>query len=58
MLYVVGGEGTLAMSGRDITLGAGTLAVIPHGTSYSLTRRGRAPAIYILATLSGPPCTQ
>ena len=58
MLYVVGGEGTLAMSGRDITLAAGTLAVIPRGTSYGLTRRGRAPAIYILATLSGPPCAQ
>jgi mannose-6-phosphate isomerase-like protein (cupin superfamily) len=56
MLYVVGGEGTLAMNGRDIPVAAGTLAVIPRGTTYGLTRRGRAPAIYILATLSGPPC--
>jgi mannose-6-phosphate isomerase-like protein (cupin superfamily) len=58
MLYVVGGEGTLAINGRDVALAAGTLAVVPRGTSYGLTRRGRAPAIYILATLSGPPCAQ
>ena len=58
MLYVVGGEGTLSLNGRDVQVAAGTLAVVPRGTTYGLTRRGRGPAIYILATLSGPPCTQ
>lgn len=58
ILYVVGGEGTLNMDGRDSTLAAGTMAVVPRGTMYSVARRGRAQATYLLATLSGPPCAQ
>lgn len=56
MLYVVGGEGTLSLSGREIQVAAGTFAVVPRGTTYGFTKRGRAPAMYVLATLSGPPC--
>jgi mannose-6-phosphate isomerase-like protein (cupin superfamily) len=58
MLYVVGGEGTVTMGGRDVQVAAGTYFMIPRGTSYSLAKRGRAAALYMLATLSGPPCAQ
>ncbi len=58
MLYVVGGEGTVALGGRDVPVSAGTFYLIPRGTTYSLSKRGRAAAVYIIATLSGPPCAQ
>jgi mannose-6-phosphate isomerase-like protein (cupin superfamily) len=54
MLYVIGGEGTLRM-GKEVSLGAGSFAVVPRGTSYDLTRRGRNPLI-VLAVLAGAPC--
>lgn len=55
MLYVIGGEGSVRMDGRDIPLGAGSFAVVPRGTTYSLSRRGRNPLI-ILTFLGGAPC--
>lgn len=55
MLYVIGGEGTLRLDGRDSALQAGHFASIPRGSSYSLLRRGRNPLI-VLATLVGEPC--
>jgi hypothetical protein len=57
MLYVVGGDGTLRLDGRDVQVAAGSFAVVPRGTDYGFTRRGRNPLI-ILATLSGPPCAK
>lgn len=59
-LYVVGGDGTLTLNGRNIQVAAGMLAVVPRGTEYGLSRnpRGRAQALYVLATLSGPPCAK
>ncbi len=55
MLYVIGGDGTLRLGERDVTLGAGSFAVVPRGTSYGFTRRGRNP-IVVLAFLAGAPC--
>ena len=57
MLYVIGGEGTLRLDGRDMTMQAGHFATVPRGSSYSLLRRGRNPLI-VLATLVGEPCPQ
>lgn len=57
MLYVVGGDGTLRLDGRDVQVAAGSFAVVPRDTDYGFTRRGRNPLI-ILATLSGPPCAK
>jgi mannose-6-phosphate isomerase-like protein (cupin superfamily) len=57
MLYVVGGEGSIRLDGRDTPLRAGSFASVPRGTSYTLTRSGRNPLV-ILATLAGEPCTQ
>ncbi len=55
MLYVIGGEGSIRLDGRDITVGAGSFAVVPRGTTYSLARRGRNPLI-VLSFLAGAPC--
>jgi hypothetical protein len=56
-LFVVAGEGTMKMNGRDQSLEPNGLVVIPRGTKYALERRGRNPTI-LLSVLSGPPCTQ
>lgn len=55
MVYVVGGEGAMRLGDRDVALAAGTFAVVPRGTTYGFTRRGRNPLI-VLAVLSGAPC--
>jgi mannose-6-phosphate isomerase-like protein (cupin superfamily) len=55
MLYVIGGDGTLRLGGRDTPMEAGSFASVPRGTVYTLTRRGRNPLI-VLATLAGEAC--
>lgn len=55
MLYVVGGEGSIKLEGREVTVTAGSFAVVPRGTTYGFTRRGRNPLI-VLAVLAGAPC--
>lgn len=55
--YVVAGEGTAKMNGRDSALVAGSFVSIPRGTAHSLARRGRRPLI-MLATVSGTPCEE
>ena len=55
MYYVVAGEGTLRISGRETPIAAGAFAVIPRGTAFAISRRGRNP-IVLLSILSGEPC--
>lgn len=55
MVYVIGGEGRLKLADREFTVSAGAFAVVPRGTSYSLSRTGRNPLI-VLAVLAGAPC--
>lgn len=55
MLYIVAGDGTVRIADRDHTVTNGSFAVVPRGTTYSISRRGRNPVI-ILATLAGAPC--
>ena len=55
MLYVIGGEGSIKLGGREVTVTAGSFAVVPRGTTYGFTRRGRNPLI-VLAVLAGAPC--
>jgi mannose-6-phosphate isomerase-like protein (cupin superfamily) len=57
MFYVVAGEGTQRILGRDVNLAAGTFAVVPRGTSHAITRRGSRPLV-LLTILSGPACQQ
>lgn len=54
-LYLVAGDATLRMGGREQPLVAGALVVVPRATRFSLARRGRNPAI-LISVLSGPAC--
>jgi mannose-6-phosphate isomerase-like protein (cupin superfamily) len=55
--YVVAGEGTVRMAGRDSGLEAGSLVALPRGTAHGMVHRGKRPLI-LLVTLSGSPCEQ
>jgi mannose-6-phosphate isomerase-like protein (cupin superfamily) len=55
MLYIIGGEGSLKLSTSDVSVTAGSFAVIPRGTRYGFVRKGRNPLI-VLAVLAGAPC--
>ena len=55
MIYVIGGEGGIKIDGREFNVAAGSFAVVPRGTPYGFTRRGRNPLI-VLAILAGAPC--
>lgn len=55
IVYVVAGEGTHKVGGRETTLANTTFAFIPKGTPHSLTRRGSRPLIFF-SVLAGPPC--
>jgi len=55
MIYVVAGEGTERLGGRDIPLSPATFSVIPRNMAHSFSRRGGRPLI-MLSILSGPPC--
>jgi len=54
-LYVVTGQGTIKLAGRDTNLDAASFVVIPRGTAYSLSRRGSKPLI-LISTYAGEPC--
>jgi mannose-6-phosphate isomerase-like protein (cupin superfamily) len=55
--YVVAGEGTVRMGGRDAEIEAGSFVSVPRGTAHGLARRGRRPLI-LIATVSGTPCEE
>ena len=44
-----------AIRTADLAVVATSVAVVPRGTTYSISRRGRNPVI-ILAVLAGAPC--
>jgi mannose-6-phosphate isomerase-like protein (cupin superfamily) len=56
MIYLVAGEASLKLGDREQALAPGWFSVVPRGTSHSVTRKGRNPAI-LLSILSGPPCS-
>jgi len=55
LIYVVGGEGVLALPIADVQLVAGTFSLVPRGTKYTLQRRGRS-GLVLLETLTDTPC--
>jgi mannose-6-phosphate isomerase-like protein (cupin superfamily) len=55
IIYVVAGEGTHKVDGREAPLLAGSFAFVPKGIPHSLNRRGSRPLIF-LSTLAGPAC--
>jgi len=50
-----GAPGSIRLEGREVSITAGSFAVVPRGTTYGFTRRGRNPLI-VLAVLAGAPC--
>jgi hypothetical protein len=55
MYYVLGGEGTMRLNGRESALVTGNFALVPRGASHGFVRKGKRPLI-LLAVLSGEPC--
>jgi hypothetical protein len=55
--YVIGGQGTAKIGGRDTMIDTNGFISVPRGTVHSFTRRGNRPLI-LLAVLSGEPCEQ
>lgn len=53
--YVLGGEGTIRLNGRESELVTGSFAIVPRGSAHAFTRKGRRPLI-LLWVLSGEPC--
>jgi quercetin dioxygenase-like cupin family protein len=56
-IYVVAGEGTFRVPGRESPLAASSFVSIPRGTPHSITRKGSRPLMYV-STLAGVPCTE
>jgi hypothetical protein len=55
--YVIGGEGTARLAGRDTPVVTSSVVSVPRGTLHSFARKGNRPLI-LLAVLSGEPCEQ
>jgi mannose-6-phosphate isomerase-like protein (cupin superfamily) len=55
--YVLGGEGTIQINGRDTRLSTNGFASVPRGTTHTFSRRG-GRALVLLAVLSGEACEQ
>jgi hypothetical protein len=53
--YVVGGEGSARVGGRESRLNTNAFLSVPRGTPHSFERRGNRPFI-LMAVLSGEPC--
>ncbi|HXH05633.1 MAG TPA: cupin domain-containing protein, partial [Vicinamibacterales bacterium] len=57
VLYVVAGEGTLRVAGREFRLQPGTYSLVPRGHLYSIGVRGSKPLI-LLSVEAGAPCEE
>jgi quercetin dioxygenase-like cupin family protein len=56
LLYLVAGEATLTIDGKDQNIMAGWYGLVPRGMSHALTRKGRNPIVFLLVH-SGKPCS-
>jgi len=57
VLYVVAGEATLNLGQKAQAITPGWLSVVPRGTPYALTRKGRNPVV-LLSVVGGPVCAE
>ncbi len=55
LIYVVAGEGTHKVGGREIPLSGGVFSIVPRGVTHGIVRRGRQPLV-LISTMSGPQC--
>lgn len=53
--YVLGGNGTLTLGGRDSRIETNGFVSVPRGTLHGFSRRGGRPLV-LLAVVSGEPC--
>ncbi len=53
IFYVIAGNGTVRVGGREEAVEPGWLTVVPHGTSYSIAPKGRNPLV--LLAIAAPP---
>ena len=53
--YVLGGEGTMRLNGKDSRIATNGFLSVPRGASHSFERRGNRPLV-LLAVLGGEPC--
>lgn len=53
--YVVGGEGTIQLAGRELPLPLNSVVSVPRGTLHAFNRSGRRTLI-LVAVLGGEPC--
>jgi Carboxypeptidase regulatory-like domain len=55
--YVVGGEGTARIAGREMPILTSSTVSVPRGTRHSFAKKGNRPLI-LLSVLGGEPCEQ
>ena len=55
LLYVLAGDATLTIGGKDQVVAPGWLGIIPRGTSHAVARRGNK-TLLVLSIQSGPAC--
>jgi hypothetical protein len=55
--YVLGGEGTMRLNGKDTKLMTNSFVSVPRGVSHAFTRRGNRTLV-VLAVLNGEPCEE
>jgi len=55
--YVLGGEGSIQLNGKNTQLATYDFVSVPRGTSHAFSNRGKR-ALVLLAVLSGEPCEQ
>jgi hypothetical protein len=53
--YVLGGEGSVTLDGRNSRVATNAFISVPRGTAHSFERRGNRP-LMLLAVLGGEPC--
>lgn len=55
ILYIIAGNATLTVGGKDQVIGPGWLGIVPRGTTHAIVRPGNRPLL-VLSIQSGPPC--
>ena len=55
MIYMVAGNATLTLGGKDQTIGPGWLAIVPRGMAHAINRKGNNQLL-LLSIQSGPAC--
>jgi mannose-6-phosphate isomerase-like protein (cupin superfamily) len=53
--YVLGGEGSVSLDGKNARIATNGFISVPRGTAHSFEKRGNRP-LMLLAVLGGEPC--